>query len=675
MLARILSAILLVVVASSPAVAEVVRIEVHSRIDLVEGKPFGAIGAYEKLIGRIYFEVDPSNDANKIITDIDKAPRNARGRVEFSTDFFLIKPKQIELGNGTVLYEVSNRGGKGMLGFYNHATGSLNPSSEAEMGDGFLMKQGFTLLWLGWQFDPPARDGLVRVYAPIATDNGSPIVGIVRSEVIVSRPAFDASLADRDHAAYPAVNLDDPANTLSVRDTIEGPRRFIPKSEWKFARLSDGKLVPDPTRVHLAGGFQPSKIYEVVYKSQNPPVAGVGPAAVRDVISHLKYASADALSMPARSIQRAIAFGVSQSGRFLRTYLYYGFNEDEHQRKVFDGVMAHVAGAGRGSFNLRFAQPSRDGHPFLNKFYPTDIFPFTDIVQTDSRTGEKDGLLSRVKGTFIPKIFYTNSSYEYWGRAASLIHTTVDGRQDAPLLESTRIYVFAGGQHGPAAFPPRRSIGQQLNNPNDYRWSMRALLLAMNRWIKDGAAPPPSRYPRIEDKTLVPLDSLKFPALAGVGKPSEVHKAYRVFYGLDFASKGIVSVDPPEVNESYPILVPQVDADGNELAGVKMPEVSVPLATYTGWNLFNAESGPTSLLSSMQGSYIPLPRTRADRERTNDPRASIDERYQSREHYLGLVSAAARELATQGYLLEEDIATLVRRADAYWGSVTPDASR
>jgi hypothetical protein len=666
---RIFAAILFVSVAWSPAVAEVVRIEVQSRTDLIGGKPFGATGPYEKLSGRIYFEVDPANDANRIITDIDKAPRNARGRVEFFSDFFLIKPKQIERGNGTMLYEVSNRGGKGMLGFYNHATGSLNPISEAEMGDGFLMKQGFTLLWVGWQFDPPQREGLVRVYAPTATDNGKPLVGIVRSEVIVPRVVFDASLADRDHLAYPVADPDDPTNTLSVRDTIEGPRRFIPKGEWRFARVADGKPVPDRTRVYLASGFQPSKIYEVVYKSQNPPVVGVGPAAVRDAISHLKHASADALSIPAGSIQRAIAFGVSQSGRFLRTYLYYGFNEDEQRRKVFDGVMAHVAGAGRGSFNLRFAQPSRDGHPFLNKFYPTDIFPFTDIVQTDAQTGAKDGLLLRVKPEFTPKIFYTNSSYEYWGRAASLIHTTVDGRADAPLAESTRIYVFAGGQHGPAAFPPRRSIGQQMNNSNDYRWSMRALLLAMNRWVKDGVPPPPSRYPRIDDKTLVQLESLRFPQVAGVGKPTEVHKAYRVFYGLDFDSKGIISVDPPEVNGSYPILVPQVDRDGNEIAGVKMPEIAVPLATYTGWNLFNPESGPSNLLSSMQGSYIPLPRTRADRERTKDPRASIEERYRSRDQYLALVSAAAKELVQQGYMLEEDVATIVERADAHWSYV------
>ena len=669
------AAILLVSVAWSPAAAEVVRIDVRARADVAAGKSFGAAGPYEKLAGRIYFEVDPSNDANTIITDIDKAPRNARGRVEFSADFFLMKPKQMATGNGTLLYEVSNRGGKGMLGFYNHASGSLNPTSDAEMGDGFLMRQGFTLLWVGWQFDPPAREGLVRVYPPVATDNGKPIVGIVRSEVIVARVAFDASLADRDHVAYPVADPDDPANTLSVRDTIEGPRRFITKTEWTFARLSNGAPVPDRGRVHLAAGFQPGKIYEVVYKSQNPPVVGAGPAAVRDAISHLKYASADALSIPAGSIQRAIAFGVSQSGRFLRTYLYYGFNEDEHRRKVFDGVMAHVAGGGRGSFNLRFAQPSRDGHPFLNKFYPTDIFPFTDTVQTDPQTGEKDGLLLRVKPEFTPKIFYTNSSYEYFGRAASLIHTALDGRTDAPLADNTRIYMFAGGQHGPAAFPPRRSIGQQLNNPNDYRWSMRALLLAMHRWIADGAAPPPSRYPRIDASTLVPLESLAFPTLPGVRKPTEPHKAYRVFYGLDFASKGIISVDPPEANGSYPILVPQVDADGNELAGVKMPEVAVPLATYTGWNLFNAESGPPTLLSSMQGSYIPLPKTRIDGERAKDPRPSIEERYPSREQYLARVSAAARELVQQGYLLEDDIVKVVELANDHWTLAMGDTTR
>jgi len=672
---RTFAAILIVCVTACSAEAEVVRIDVRSRSDVAGGKGFAAAGPYERLAGRIYYEVDPALDANKIITDIDKAPRNARGRVEFSADFFLLKPKQMGAGNGTLLYEVSNRGGKGMLGFYNQAAGSLTPTTDEEMGDGFLMRQGFTLLWVGWQFDVAQREGLVRVFPPVATDNGKPITGIVRSEVIVVRAALDASLADRDHLAYAVADPDDPTNTLSVRDTIEGARRYIPKSDWKFARATNGTAVPDRTRVYLPGGFQPGKIYEVVYKSQNPPVVGTGPAAVRDAVAHLKYAGADDLSMAAGSIQRAVAFGISQSGRFLRTYLYYGFNEDEQRRKVFDGVMAHVAGAGRGSFNLRFAQPSRDGHPFLNKFYPTDIFPFTDIAQTDPQTGEKDGLLLRVKPASMPKIFYTNSSYEYWGRAASLIHTTIDGRSDAALIDNTRIYMFAGGQHGPAAFPPRRTIGQQANNPNDYRWSMRALLLAMNRWITDGAAPPASRYPRIDAKTLVPLDTLGFPALPGIGKPAEPHKAYRVFYGLDFATKGIISVDPPEANGSFPILVPQVDADGNEIAGVKMPEIAVPLATYTGWNLFNPESGPASMLSSMQGSYIPLARTRADRERVNDSRPSIEERYQSRDQYLGRVTAAAQELVQQGYLLEPDIPKIVERASAHWTLVMGDAAR
>lgn len=675
MIPRLMAAVALVCFVSLPLSAEVVRIDVASRADLAGGKVVGTAGPYEKLIGKIYFEVDPSNTANQIITDIDKAPRNGRGKVEFAADFFLIKPKQVELGNGTVLYEVSNRGGKGMLGFFNRAAASLDPQSDAEMGDGFLLKRGFTLLWLGWQFDPPTRAGLVRVYAPIATDNGNAILGIVRSEVIVARKAFDASLADRNHVAYSVADDSDAANSLTVRDAIEGPRRAIARGEWRFARLDNGKVVPDPTRVYLATGFEPGKIYEVVYRSANPPLVGVGPAAVRDAISRLKYGSAEALSIPSGVIKRAIAFGVSQSGRFLRTYLYYGFNEDEGHRRVFDGVMAHVAGAGRGSFNLRFAQPSRDGHPFLNLFYPTDIFPFTDLAETDPESGVTDGLLSRVKPAFMPRIFYTNSSYEYWGRAASLIHTTIDGRADAPLASNTRVYMFSGGQHGPSGFPPSRSIGQQLNNPNDYRWIMRSLLVSMNRWIADGGEPPPSRYPRIEGKTLVALEDLRFPTLPGVDAPKELHKAYRVDYGPLFATKGIITKDPPEVKGAFPMRVPQVDADGNELAGLKMPEVAVPLATYTGWNLFNNDAGPSSLLSSMQGSYIPLPRTRADRERSGDPRRSIEERYQSRDQYLRLVTEASKELIREHYLLEEDLPAILERAGRHWDLATPSGSR
>jgi len=650
-----------------PGFAEVVRIEVTSRADLVGAQPFGAAGPYEKLSGRIHFAVDPSLPANRIVTDISKAPRNAAGTVEFSSDFFLIKPKQITRGNGAVLYEVSNRGGKGLLGFFNHATGSLDPATAADMGDGFLMKQGFTLLWVGWQFDPPQRPGLVRVYPPIATDDGKPIRGLVRSDFVVTEKEADHSLADRDHLAYPVLDPNDPGNVMTVRDSVDGPRRIVPRNQWSFAKSDGATQVADRTRVALTGKFEPGKIYEVVYTAEQPPIVGLGPAAIRDVVSMMKYGSADALSIPSGSISRALAFGVSQSGRFLRKYLYDGFNRDERDRKVFDGVIAHVAGGGRGSFNHRFAQPSRDAHPYLNFFYPTDIFPFTDVAQKDPETGVTDGLLTHAGSPeLLPKIFYTNSEYEYWGRAASLIHTTVDGTADAPQMDNVRIYLLSAGQHGPGPFPPTQTIGQQKNNPLDYRWAMKALLVAMDRWTADGTLPPPSRYPHIADGTLVPPDRLKFPKVPSVTTSTAVHKAYRADYGPRFATEGIVTVEPPKIGNAFPILVPQVDADGNGIAGIRMPELSVPLATYTGWNLFNARSGPVDALSSMQGSYIPLSRTSADRKRSTDPRLSVEERYRDKDQYIGLVTKAALDLIDHGYLLSEDLAAVVKSAARHW---------
>jgi hypothetical protein len=666
-LSNVWKALLVGCLAVSPASADVVRIDVQSRSDLVGGQPFGAAGPYEKLSGKIFFAVDPTLPANRIVADLDKAPRNAAGKVEFSSDFFLIKPKQIGRGNGAVLYEVSNRGGKGMLGFFNHAAGSVDPASAADMGDGFLMKQGFTLLWVGWQFDPPKRPGLVRVYPPTASENGRPIRGLVRSDFVVTEREADHSLADRDHAAYAVVDPDSPDNVMTVRDSVEGPRRIVPRNQWSFARAEGGTTMADRTRVYMATKFEPGKIYEVVYAAQDPPVVGLGPAAIRDVISMLKYKSADSWSIPAAAITRALAFGVSQSGRFLRTYLYYGFNRDEGNRKVFDGVIAHVAGAGRGSFNHRFAQPSRDGHPYLNFFYPTDIFPFTDAPERDPESGVTDGLLTHAGGPeLLPKIFYTNSEYEYWGRAASLIHTTIDGAGDAPLMDNVRIYLLAAGQHGPGAFPPVQTIGQQRSNPLDYRWAMKALLLAMDRWTANGTAPPPSRYPRVSDGTLVPPDRLRFPKVPGVTTSTAVHRAYRADYGPKFATEGVVTLEPPRIGTAFPILVPQVDADGNGIAGVKMPELAVPLATYTGWNLFNERSGPTDALSSMQGSYISLPRTTAERKRTSDPRLSIEERYRDKDQYVGLVGKAALDLIEQGFLLSEDLAVVLKNAGRHW---------
>ena len=375
--------------------------------------------------------------------------------VEFSADIYVLKPRDPARGNGAVLYEVSNRGKKLMLGMFNRATASLDPRTAAQFGDGLLLERGYTLLWLGWQFDVPPGADLMRLYTPVVKG----VTGPVRAEIVVDKKVTRHSLADRDHVAYPVADPADPKLTLTVRDTANGRRRPVPRGAW---RIVDG------TAIEMAAGFEPGRLYELVYTSRDPAVAGLGPAAVRDTIAFLKYGGNDATMFGEhrRYIKRAYGFGISQSGRFLRTFLYYGFNRDEKGRKVFDGLLAHVAGGGRGSFNHRFAQPSRDGHPFFNLFYPTDIFPFTDLEETDPETGLKDGILTHnTPPEARPKIFYTNSSYEYYGRAASLTHTTPDGTKDFAIPADTRIYLFAGGQHGPASFPPARGGAQSAGEP------------------------------------------------------------------------------------------------------------------------------------------------------------------------------------------------------------------
>lgn len=638
------------------ALAGLLRIEVSERSDVLDGRSFGPTGPYERIIGKAYFAVDPSLPANKIITDVDKAPRNDKGLVEFSSDIYVLKPRDPARGNGAVLYEVSNRGRKGMLTMFNRAAASLDPRSESEFGDGLLMQQGYTLVWLGWQFDPPQEPHLMRLYTPVIQG----LAGVVRAEFVPDTRETSHSVADRNHIPYPVANPEDPKLTLTVRDRADGQRRPVPRSQWS---------IEQGTRIVMPSGFEPGKIYELVYTAQNPPLVGLGPAAIRDLISFLKYGgnSVTVLGDQSRYMKRAYGFGVSQSGRFLRTFLYYGFNRDEKERKVFDGLMVHVAGAGRGSFNHRFAQPSRDGHPFMNTFYPTDIFPFTDLEQTDPETGLTDGILTHATPPqFRPKIFYTNSSYEYWGRSASLIHTTLDGKADAPIPPTTRIYLFAGAQHGPAGFPPSRNRTQNLANPNQFTLAMRALLAALNRWVKDGTEPPPSLYPRIADDNLVSVQALQFPKIPGIAVPSRPQKAYRVDYGPEFRTAGIVTFEPPRVGSAFPTLVPQVDQDGNETSGIRMPDIQVPLATYTGWNLRAPEIGASDELFSMVGSFIPFPRTKAEREKTGDPRLSIEERYASKKEYLEKLGAAARMLADRGYFLEKDVAAVLERGSAQW---------
>jgi hypothetical protein len=648
---------LLLVLCAAAASAGLLRVEVAERTDVLDGSPFGVAGPYERVTGRAYFAVDPALPANRIIADIDRAPRNEDGLVEFSADLYVVRPRDPRRGNGAVLYEVSNRGGKGMLGSFNFASRSLDPRNAADFGDNFLLDQGYTLAWLGWQFDVPHQPGLLRVYAPSVKG----VTGVVRAEICVDKRQDSASVADRNHIPYLVKNPEDRALALTVRDAVDGQRTTLPRSSWR---------IEDRSRIVLQGGFAPGRLYELVYTSEDPTVVGLGMAAVRDFIAFLKYGG-NGVTMfgdMARATKRAYGFGVSQSGRFLRTFLYYGFNQDEKGRRVFDGMLAHVAGGGRGSFNHRFAQPSRDGAPFFNTLYQTDLYPFSDAEQADPETGLRDGLRSHnTPAAAQPKVFYTNSSYEYYGRAASLIHTTLDGKRDLNPPADTRIYLFAGGQHGPAGFPPQKGVARYAPNPNPFTPSLRALLVAMDRWVRLGVEPPPSQFPRIGAGQLTPIAGLRFPRIPGVDLPKRPLTPYRSDYGPGFRDKGIVTLEPPKLGGAFPILVPQVDADGNETAGVRMPGVQYPLATYMGWNLRTPQIGAPDELFTLTGSWIPFARTRAEREKTGDPRPSVEERYATRAEYLEKVGAAARTLVERGYLLDRDVWRVLARAQAEWG--------
>ncbi|MEO8726264.1 MAG: alpha/beta hydrolase domain-containing protein [Acidobacteriaceae bacterium] len=646
---------------SVSAVAKVDHVEVTSRQDVLGGNSFGSAGAYEKIAGKIYFTADPGNVHDRQIVDLDLAPRNAQGEVEYSADFYILRPKQTARGNGAMLFEVTNRGGKGMLSLVQRAKGSRDPQTEQEFGDGFLMNRGYTLAWLGWQWDVPEAPNVLRLYAPVAHERGGGhITGLVRAdftpfERAESWPLSHILVGRNGGNSYDVSDPDSPQNVLTVRDSPLAKRTVIPRTQWKFGA--------DHHSITLDGGFEKGRIYEVVYVAQDPVVEGLGLAGVRDFIAWSKY-DAKALA----PVKRAYAMGISQSGRFLHQFLYQNFNTDESDRQALDGVLSHVAGAGRGSFNHRFAQPSRDAQPMNALFYPTDLFPFTDLPEHDAVNGITQGLLQY--STHTPKIFYSNTSYEYWGRAASLIHTTADGKADVEIPAETRIYYFAGLQHFSGPFPPLFGAGelkgQQKEDPNPVVWFWRAMITNMDAWVAKNTPPPESVYPHISEGTLVPRAQLKFPAIEGVNVPATNQQAYHLYFGQEFLRKGIASIEPPEVGAPFPALVPQADADGNDLGGVRLPEMQLPLATYTGWNLRSPSIGAPEQRVSFLGSYIPLAKTEAERKANHDPRKAIAERYPSKEDYLAKYKDAAKKLIQQRFIMPEDLPAIMERGAAEW---------
>ena len=666
---RILGPLLLACCAVSVANGAVERVEITSRSDVLGGKEFGAAGAYERLIGKVHFSVDATNPRNAGIVDLKNAENLKDGKVAFSADFIALQPKDAHKANGSMILESPNRGHGAIVRLVDGGDWDLakNP------GDAWLLRSGYSIVTLGWQWDAVDDDAL-RLYAPIAKDHGKTITGLLRGDLMLAKGADEIPLGHLitgriGGSEYPVAAPNDPRNVLTVRDTRDAKRSVIPRTQWQFAHAVDGKLVPDNRHIHLDGGFQPGRIYEYIYAVENPVVAGLGFAAFRDFAAYAKHA--DGAQFHAA---RVIGQGISQNGRFLRDLIYQGFNADENGRIALDGVLAHVAGAGRGNFNYRFAQPSRDAQATSAIDFATDIFPFTDVPEKDPSTGETRGLLDHASADHVvPKIFLSNTSYEYWGRAASLISTSADGQHDIEPSPNVRIYHLTGLQHFSGPFPPKRGdgdlLGQEPQSPLPVRFFWRAMIANMHAWLRDNTAPPPSSYPKITDHTLVALAQYAFPTLPGVHRPHEASNADRLDFGPDW-SRGVVDNQPPKVGKPYPVLVPQVDADGNERDGVRLPEITVPLATYTGWNLRDTSIGAPGERVSFEGSYIAFAKTAAEREAVHDPRPSIAERYASRDDYLARFRAAADALVAQRWLLEEDRDALLQRGKDEWDAAT-----
>ena len=620
------------VLAPSFASGEVAKVTIANRVTVANGQAFGATGPYEKLTGTIEFAVNPKEAHNKRITDIGLAKAESDGRVHFASDLVVLRPADPVKANGVLLFEVVNRGNILLLNKFNSAPSSRNPTTPAEFGNGYLMREGYTVVIVGWEFDLPR--GAIRLEAPTLDGLIEPIT----VPFILDTKTTDTTLTEVPF--YEPANPADPASMLTVRNHYWDKPTPIARTQWHFVPAQSGA-----PHIVLDGGFEPGRLYNVTFNATGARLTGAGLAAIRDAASAFRYRT----DLPVHGTTVYVE-GESQDGRFLRQFLYDGFNADEQDRRVFDAVWAHIAGSARGTFNQRFGTPTSNSVLLT----PTR-FPFTTDQQEFDR--ERGSLLQLYRPTQIPKIFFTNTAVEYWGggRAAALIHTSADGTKDLAVPSNVRIYLFSSTQHSESAFPPMRARGQQMANPVPQREIMRALLRSLDQWVRNGVEPPESRYPKLSDGTLTPVAAVKFPAIPGVADP-------RIIPGPGQAKNGTVTM--------LPYLVPQVDADGNDMGGIRAPDISVPVATNTGWNFRSPSIGGEKDIVNLMGSYIPFAMTKAEREARKDPRLSIQERYRDREDYLTKLRVAAEELVKRRYLLQEDIENVMKRGEQQWQFVT-----
>lgn len=651
--------------------AAIQRLEVTSvESPAFEGRSFGSVGQYQKIRGRVFAEIDPDDPRNAVITDLALAPRNARNKVEYAYDFYLLRPIDLAKGNRKLFYEVSNRGRK-LSGPMNGGPLEENPSTAAHAGDGLLLEQGWSLAWSGWDFTAPADGRLLTATLPVARQpDGSPLTGPVFESF-----TFDNATTAAASLIYPAATPDKARARLTVRDRLTDPKTEIAAGGWEYVDERSFRLLPAGTR------FKQGAIYEFSYTARDPVVAGIGFAVVRDFVSFLRHAEADAAGNRnplAGHLERALAYTVSQPARFMNDFVWLGFNEDRGGRKVFEGVHNWI-GAGTGvAANVRFALPLKTERNRQQKLHPEAFFPFSYTTTTDPVTGRTDGRQLRCeRSNTCPLILNVNSSNEYWVKAGSLLHTDTRGRDiDEPA--NVRNYLLASVEHtGGTGSPATPGICALPRNPIDPYPALRALFIALDRWI-DGSPPPVSRVPKMADGSGVMIRTTQDTA-HGIGQVPQAELGWPSIPGvrytglatvrtlLDFgpqAARGILTNVPPVVTDTvYPAFVPKVDADGNDIPGIRLPPVAAPVATYTGWGLRGAGFGGPDGCEQF-GQSIPFAATRAERQAKGDPRLSIEERYASHQGYVDAVTAAAQALERERLLLPRDVAKYVAAARA-----------
>ena len=642
-----------------------IHFEVHRDGDYAGGRPFGTVGGYRQIDGVAHFAVDPSDPQNQVIVDLDLAAREGDGLVHFKSDFSVVLPVDPERGNGTAVVELPNRGRRRVVPMLNRVPASAPVRREADCGDGFLFEQGFTIVSLGWQWDVHRSEDMMGLVAPIAERDGCPVSGQTMVDIRPSSAETTWLLADRNHVVLPAAAGAEQTAVLLCRDFEDGPDSEVPRQDWRFATTSSaGQSMPSRRHIQLDGGFTPGKIYQLVYTTDQAPIAGVGLLALRDTAAYLRSGDTGSAALPPYPL--LIAWGVSQTGRMLRHFLYLGLNRCEDGSQAYDGLQPHVAGARRGAFNHRFAQPSNQTTPLWGH-----DFPYADMPLDDPLSARSAGLLDRQAALgMMPKIISTDTAAEYWRGDAALSHIDPSATRDLPEMPNTRRYLFAGTQHVAGYLGQSRhnaaikTTAREGLNVVDYRPLLRAALMNLVDWVKVGKAPPASCHPRIDDGTAVPREAVLqvFQSFPGFAAPDARRLPFVRVVDMGAAEATGVAHYPAKEGAFYPALVAAVDEDGNERAGLKLPDISVPVASHAGWNPRDPDTGAGEQIVPMSGMSLMFPRSEADRAACNDPRQSLAERYRDRGDYIAQVRAAAAILIANRYLRAADIDIVVDAA-------------